>query len=47
MDAAGQLARDPGIATLAITAGLFGGTARLSGYTDDDLTIWLTKDLVS
>ena len=45
MDAAGHLARDPGIATLAITAGLPASTARLGGCTDDDLTIWLTKDL--
>jgi hypothetical protein len=39
--------RDPDIATLAITWVCSAGTARLSGCTDDDLTIWLTKDLVS
>jgi len=47
MDAAGQLARDPGIATLAITVACPTSTARLSGCTDDDQTVWLTKDLVS
>ena len=45
--AAGQLARDPDIATLATTWACSAGTARLSGCTDDDLTIWLSKDLVS
>ena len=74
MDAAEQLARDRGIATLGITVGLFDQMARLSGGTDDaaisptaggacrgqrplskgmqvtmddDVLIWLTKDLVS
>ena len=74
MDAAEQLVRDRGIATLGITVGLFDGygpAQRLygrRGYTpdgrgacrgqrplskgmqvtmDDDLIIWLTKDLVS
>ena len=74
MDAAEQLARDRGIATLGITVGLFdqyGPAQRLSGRRgyipdgrgacrgqrplskgmqvtmDDDLLIWLTKDLVS
>ena len=74
MDAAGQLARDRGIATLGITAGLsgeYGPAQRLygrRGYVpdgrgacqgqrplskgmqvtmDDDLIMWLTKDLVS
>ena len=74
MDAAEQLARDRGIATLGITVGLFdeyGPAQRLygrRGYVpdgrgacpgqrplskgmqvtmDDDLIIWLTKDLVS
>jgi len=39
--------RDPDIATLATTWACSAGTARLSGCTDDDLTIWLSKDLVS
>jgi len=74
MDAAEQLARDRGIATLGITVGLFdeyGPALRLYGRRgyipdgrgacqgqrplrkgmqvsiDDDLIIWLTKDLVS
>ena len=74
MDAAEQLARDRGIATLDITVGLFdeyGPAQRLYGWRgyvpdgrgacqgqrplrkgmqvimDDDLIIWLTKDLVS
>lgn len=74
MDAAEQLARDRGIATLGITVGLFdeyGPAQRLYGgrgyipdgrgacrghrllskgtqvVMDDDLIIWLTKDLVS
>ena len=74
MDAAEQLARDRGIATLGITVGLFdvyGAAQRLYGRRgyipdgrgacrgqeplrkgmqvtiDDDLIIWLTKDLVS
>jgi GNAT superfamily N-acetyltransferase len=74
MDAAEQLARDRGIATLGITVGLFdeyGPAQRLYGRRryipdgrgacrgqrplskgmqvtmDDDLIIWLTKDLVS
>jgi hypothetical protein len=74
MDAAEQLARDRGIATLGITVGLFdeyGPAQRLyrrRGYVpdgrgacqgqrplrkgmqvsiDDDLIIWLSKDLVS
>jgi len=74
MDAAEQLARDCGIATLGITVGLFdeyGPAQRLYGgrgyipdgrgacrghrplskgtqvVMDDDLIIWLTKDLVS
>ena len=74
MDAAEQLARDRGTATLGITVGLFdeyGPAQRLYGQRgyipdgrgacqgqgplrrgmqvtiDDDLIIWLTKDLVS
>ena len=74
MDAAEQLARDRGIATLGITVGLFDGygpAQRLDGRRgyipggrgacrgqrplsngtrvtmDDDLIIWLTKDLIS
>jgi hypothetical protein len=47
MDAAGQLARDPGIATRPSPWACSTSTARQSGCTDDDLTIWLTKDLVS
>ena len=74
MDAAEQLARDRGIATLGITVGLFdeyGPAQRLYGRrgyvpdgrgacrgqrplskgmqvtVDDNLTMWLTKDLVS
>ncbi len=74
MDAAEQLARDGGIATLGITVGLFdehGPAQQLYGRRgyipdcrgacrgqrplskgmqvtmDDDLIIWLTKDLVS
>jgi hypothetical protein len=41
MDPAGQLARDPGIATRAITMGLFdehGPAQRLYGYRPDHLT---------
>jgi len=74
MDAAEQLARDRGIATLGITVGLFddyGPAQRLYGQrgyipdgrgacqgqqplrqgmrvtVDDDLIIWLTKDLTN
>jgi hypothetical protein len=47
MDTAWQLAHDPGTASLAITVGLFNESGRLSGCTDEDPTMWLTKDLVS